>query len=287
MLFVFILVTYLYVMFLFMFRYPWIINPLKLQMEFFQFIYGSFLFQLGIPIPLYITKESPTNNNNNNNNNKSKSPSTTTLLYVCNHVNLLDTFIINKFFTMYYPEYTIHYVYGSSAAGLPWISHHLETYHIPISPLKGLSIEEQRRLLSSKINEIRSFSSHSILVLFPEGKLYFSENRLHETNYRHVLTPREKGYHLFQSILSTLSPTEGQFLYDLTLGYPSKTRDSDHFMEFWKMCFWDPLPDYCHVIEKKYLLSSTSLLDIWKEKDDMLSTIYQSSSPSFSLEKKN
>ena len=150
------------------------------------------------------------------------------LLVVSNHVLYMDPMVHYRVFSKLFPDYDIFFVVGDLATRLPIIGSFLSEYHL----LAHRDLMDPTHL-EKRLTEMRGRSSKTIVVLFPEGRLFHRQNLLQTHQYlvdnekeycfQHCLSPKHKG-------LERLLPFfEG--ILDVTMHYPFRSKNGDTMFE--------------------------------------------------------
>lgn len=191
------------------------------------------------------------------------------LILCSNHINLLDTFIIQRMCREVFPEYHVAFVHGESATKIPFLSRFLRQYHVHIDDLKSGVISEELDLIPKKI-----------FVLFPEARLYHPQSlgksrKYCETSnidgFNHVLCPYSKGFEILRKYVS---PDQLDVpVIDATITYPWYHEHDYRFITVWDT-IRHSFPTQNRVVNI-YLRNVTcsGIMDLWRDKDVLLGEI--------------
>lgn len=141
------------------------------------------------------------------------------ILFIGNHANFMDVFIIPYILTNQFPEHHITFITKDKYKSMPFIGPYLASHHILVKN----KLEEDLALIKYKINLIKKKHKKTLVVLFPEGTFmepYCKEksdkwcDKLDIPWYKNVLAPRTNGIY---TVLKTYQPNaiiQGLVAYD-------------------------------------------------------------------------
>lgn len=204
------------------------------------------------------------------------------ILLICNHINFLDNMILIRYCLEYFPEYSIHFVYGDCSNKIPFIKEYLKTYYISSSELNNKDDFE------SKINFLNNISKKKIIILFPEGKLLLERYKLKSIEYciknkiklNHLLCPYQTGYEILKHQTDII--LDVTIMYSKLNNYINKSNifgnyilsdlnDNPPFTSV-RECIFNYMPKSVHIFTK--ITNKNNLIyDIWKDKDKHINNI--------------
>ena len=196
---------------------------------------------------------------------------TDTIVLCCNHVNLLDTFVVQKLCLDMFPDHHVAFVHGDSARQVPLLQRFLSRYHVYIEDLKTGVLPPALRSVSRKI-----------LVLFPEGRLFCETNRMKSRGFceaqgipafEHVLCPYEKGFSILRTVLDD-SCSDVMYL-DATIVYPWYHENDYRFMTIMDTIRHSWPREDAHVDVHVKSFDAPPLLTVWREKDELFRRVRQ------------
>lgn len=171
-------------------------------------------------------------------------PKSNSILFLCNHVNFIDIFIVNYILAIIYPKHHVVYITREEFAVIPIIGTYLKENHILV---KNNFVEDKIRI-ENQLAELKRKHEKLIIVLFPEGCLYTKYNSLKSKkwceknnlpDYKNVLAPRINGVY---TVLNAFKPEQVIQAVLLYPDNPEKTKGAEYYH-----FIYDYFPRKCHI----------------------------------------
>lgn len=194
------------------------------------------------------------------------------ILLICNHINFIDNMVLIRYCLQYFPEYSIHFVFGKSLYKIPFINEFINKYHIFAYELN------YEYLIYSKLDRIEG---KKIIILFPEGKLLIARHKdksleyckLNNIELNYLLCPYKKGFDILKNycdiiIDSTILYSNSDNLAKINIygNYDVNNLDDDPYNVVTK------LPKCIHIFTR-ILDKNSDIINIWSYKDKYIYNI--------------
>lgn len=195
-------------------------------------------------------------------------------LLISNHVNFLDAFLINYILAIQYPEYHVVYITREQFSPIPIVGNYLKNNHI----LVKYNFAEDKIHIEEQITKLKKKYKKLIIVLFPEGVLQSSDNKVKSLkwimkhnlpNYNNVLAPRTNGIY---TVLNSFNPEE---IIKSVIKYPDNPQ-KDKGNEY-RHLLTSNFPKQCKIefskVNQKFILNDKlgfekQFYDFWKKEVD-------------------